>query len=112
MATLVVDTITRGGVNPNYNAADAGGDDFMNDAERRTFLAVNNESAETVTVTIATSATMDGLQVADRDVAVGAGAEAFIGPFPPNIYNQADGTIHVTYSAVTDVLVAALKLAG
>jgi hypothetical protein len=111
MATLNVDTITRAGVSPNYNAAEVGGDDFMNDAERRTFLAVNNESAGTVTVTIATSATMDGLQVADRAVAVGAGAEIFIGPFPANIYNQSNGTIHVTYSAVTDVQVAALKLA-
>jgi hypothetical protein len=111
MATLAVDTITRSGVAPNYNAAGVGGDDFMNDAERRTFLAVNNESEASVTVTIATATTMDGLQVADRAVQVGAGAEVFIGPFPPNIYNQANGTILVTYSAVTDVQVAALKLA-
>ena len=112
MAELVVDVITRAGISPNYNDADVAGDTFMNDAERRTFLAVKNNSVATVTATIATPATLDGLQVADRAVAIGAGAEVFIGAYPPNVYNQANGTISVTYSAVTDVQVAALKLPG
>lgn len=111
MALLDVDTIARTGVSPNYNDAAVGGDTFMNDTERRTFLAVRNNGASSITVTIATAMTVDGLQVADRAVSVGAGVEMFIGPFPPNIYNQADGTISVTYSAVADVQVAALKVA-
>lgn len=60
------------------------------------------------TVTVQTPGTVDGQAVADRTIALGTNAERFIGPFPVDVYNQADGQVYIDYSAVTAVTVAVL----
>ena len=55
------------------------------------------------TVTVETPATVDGLAVTDLTATVGAAKQHVIGPFPPQVYNQADGTVKVTFSAAADV---------
>lgn len=51
------------------------------------------------TVTVQTPGTVDGLAIADSTPAVGATKQHVLGPYPTTIYNQADGTIQVTFSA-------------
>ncbi len=107
MATLTALSISRDGVAVSGAAAAVGGDKFGNNGSQ--MLYVNNASVGSVNVTLATSQTVDGQAVADRVVAVAAGAAKMIGPFKPSQYNDVDGFVQVTYSAVTTVTVAVYK---
>lgn len=110
MATLTVQTISLTGLEPTYAAAAAGGDEFPNDG--RTFLHVKNTNAATRTVTINSRSNCD--QGFDHDPAVVIDAttgDTMIGPFDTARFNDpATGRVSVTYSAVTGVTVAAIKL--
>jgi hypothetical protein len=109
---LTVSTITRAGITDTLAAANADGSRFSNDG--KTFLEVANASGDTITVTVETPGTVDGLAIADLEVAVPDGTTKFIGPFPPSLYNQLAGSytgyVYVTYSSATTVTVAAWRL--
>lgn len=111
---LAVQTLTDDGVVPSYSAAPAGGTELPGDGD--TVLHVKNGSGVSINVTVQTGGTLEGEPVADKVVAVAAGAEKFIGPFRPAAYNQPVGAashankVIVDYSAVTTVTIAAFKL--
>jgi hypothetical protein len=104
MAVLSTVTAVRTGVSVAGVAATAGGDTFTNTGAET--LHVFNGDASPITVTLTTTATVDGLAVADRAVTVAAGARLAIGPFKRLEYGA---TVSVAYSAVTSVTVAVLK---
>mgnify|MGYP005823896815 CR=1 FL=1 len=107
---LVPQQITRAGLAPAFSAAVADGHSVANDGH--VFIEVKNASGSAVTVTVQTPGMVDGLAIAELQVSVPAtNGDKMIGPFPPGIYNQADGTIYVDFSAVTSVTVAALRMA-
>ncbi len=112
MATLPVQDITRSGLNPSYVAASVSGDEFANDGS--VYPEVVNGSGVSVTVTIVSQSTDDGLAVADRTVVVPAGERRKIGPFPKATYNVTSGAsagrVQMTYSAVTSVTVGVFRL--
>ncbi|MEK7765269.1 MAG: hypothetical protein AAB368_03430 [bacterium] len=110
-----VEDIVRTGLAATYTAAPGtgAGNGFSIQNDGRTILHVKNVAAGgDCVVTIVTPNTVDGLALADRTVTVADGAERFIGPFPPSIYNESDGTIRVDFSEITNVTLAALRMAG
>lgn len=111
MAILATQSVTRAGLTPAYGAAAAGGDKFTpND---RTVLHVKNASAASVTVTVDVPAeAFPGAAIADTAVAVPAGSERLIGPFPPRYYADPTdaGLADVTYSASASVTVGAFRV--
>ncbi len=115
MAALTIQTVAEAGLNPSYAAAASGGDTAKNEAGD-TFLHVKNgdASAHTVTVTAQrTSQTVQGMGAmtkANVQVSVPASGERMIGPFAPLAFNDANNDIAITYSSVTSVTVAAVKL--
>jgi hypothetical protein len=108
MADLTVQNIDRSGLSPSYGTCAGGGDQFLNASN--TFIHVKNGDASPHTVTIVTQSTSDGLAVADRAVAIPAGEERLIGPFPSAIYDDGNGKVQLTYDAVTSMTIAALRL--
>lgn len=114
MATLTVQSVVRTGLNPSLVAAAGGGDEFVNDSGGDTFFWVDNGGGGSVTVTIASQATAQpGLVATDLAVAVPAGEQRMIGPFPPGTstaFNDGAEKVQVTYSGVTSVTVAAIKV--
>jgi hypothetical protein len=113
MADLVTQVVTNTGLAPAYAAASAGGDKVVApDAD--TFLHVKNTGGSPVTVTVATPGTAaGGLAIADISVSVPATTgDRMIGPLPAEYYaNPADsGKAAVTYSGVTGVTVAAIRV--
>lgn len=109
MAQLASQAVTRGGLSPSYANAAAGGDTFT--PTRDTVLHAKNGSGASITVTVATPGTEIGLPIADVAVAVPAGEERLIGPFPHEHFaDPADGLAHITYSDVTSLTVAALEI--
>lgn len=94
-ATLTVVDCVRSGVANTVTAAIAEGAKFANDGQ--TFLYCLDTVGNAV-LTFKTPGTVDGLAIAEMTATVVADATAgaLIGPFPPSIYNQSDGTVHVT----------------
>ncbi len=110
MATLATQPISRAGIVPAFAAAAAGGDKFA--PTKDTYLQVKNASAGSITVTIVTPKTTSyGSEIADNVIAVAAGSERLIGPFPYEHYaNVVGGLGDITYSAVTSLTVGAFAL--
>lgn len=116
MATLTVqDLVKSGGLEATYAAAAVGGDVMPNDG--RTLLHVKNGSGGNITVTAAAVITSVDLGPtygpytrANVAVQVDAGEERFIGPFPQQAFNNASGQVAMTYSGVTSLTVAALRV--
>jgi hypothetical protein len=111
LATLATQSITRAGVVPSYAAAAGGGDAFT--PTKDTWLHAKNGSGGSITVTIVTARTdAIGNAIADNAIAIAAGAEKLIGPFPAEHYQDSStGLAAVTYSGVTSLTIGAFALA-
>lgn len=113
MATLTRQKIVSSGLAASYGSAAAGGD-VVDNSDGKTVLHVKNAGGGSINVTITaqdTSVDAAGygtITVSNLVVAVPAGAERFIGPFPKRAFNNASKQIAITYSGVTSVTIAAL----
>lgn len=113
MATLTAQTLAESGLDATYAAASAGGDDVINPTDKRLFLHVKNGDASSHTVTVAAldnSVDVVGygpVTKPDVSVAIPAGEDRFIGPFPHAAFGS---SLPITYDAVTSVTIAALHL--
>ena len=114
MAELTIQQITEAGGSVTYTAANSGGDTADNGGG--TFLHIKNGGGSEITVTITAQTTSvdssiyGDLTKANASIAIAASGEAFIGPFKQSAFNNANGEIAITYSAVTSVTIAALYM--
>lgn len=60
------------------------------------------------TLTVVTQATVDGKAIADDTITQAAGKDVLIGPFPPDIYNNASGQLEIQVSAAVNL--AAIRM--
>lgn len=109
MATLAAVKVTRAGINTAGAAASVGGDEFVNTGTE--LLFVSNGGGAPINVTVVTQATVDGMAVPDKVVAIPAGESRLIGPFPKQWYNDGAGKVQVTYSGVDTVTVKVIQQA-
>ena len=110
---LPVTNIIRTGVgNPGVLVAgdDANNHSFVNDG--RTLISVLKTGAAAGILTFKTPGTVDGLAISEQAVTPGVHAtqNTLIGPFPPSIYNQSDGTVHVDLDSETTFSLGAFRL--
>lgn len=94
-------------LNATYSAASGGGDTF--DPAGGTFLHVKNASGGSITVTLVTTATANGLAVADQATTVPAAGERFIKPPADRLVKDANGKAAITWSSPTSVTFAVLN---
>ncbi len=71
---------------------------------------VKNGSAGAITVTANSQVACNQGFDHDQTVSVPAGSELWIGTFAPDRWNDSSGKVQVTYSAVTSVTVAAVRV--
>jgi L-2-hydroxyglutarate oxidase LhgO len=115
MAQLAIQLITAAGLEAAYAAAAEAGDTFHPNGGERTFLHVKNGAGATRTVTVAAVADtvrapgVGVIAVPDMVVAITAGEERMIGPFP-SAYVSSAGLVSVTYDDEASVTVAAIEL--
>jgi hypothetical protein len=101
---------TSSGITPAYSTPDTvNGNMFSNDGQ--TILHVKNASGGSINVTLTTPNAPDGNAVADKIVAVPAGAERMISNLSPAIYSQPGsstdvGYCYVDFSSATSVTAA------
>lgn len=105
---ITAQVATPAGLAPAFEPANVDGNSFVLRQSRA--LRVKNGSGASVNVTIPTPGTVDGLAIADRVVAVAAGADMLIGLGRGDVYRQTDGSVYVDYSAVTSVTVAVIDV--
>lgn len=96
------------GTTMTANNASAGGDSVANQRLNTTLWVING-SGGSINVTVAAQVTTRGgdatypaQTVSNVVVAVGAGAQKLIGPFPA-AYNDGNGNLQVTWSATSSV---------
>jgi hypothetical protein len=107
LATLTTQVVPHAGLAPTFAAATSGGDKAATGTG--VAFAVKNGGGSSITITFAVPQTVDSLAVTSRTVSVAAGAESYI-PLPDLYKNSSDGLAHITYSAVTTVTVAVLRV--
>jgi hypothetical protein len=107
MAALATQTVSHTGLAVAFSAATSGGDTCATGSGL--VLLVKNGDASSHSVTLATPGTVDGLAIADRTVAVAAGVTAMI-PLPDLYRDPATGLCSLTYTAVTSVTVAVVRV--
>lgn len=108
--TLTPQQVVRTGLAPVFGAWDAGLQHaFANDG--RMFVEVKNTAVAAHTVTIQTPGTVDALAIAERTVIIPANTgDVMIGPFPPSVYNQADGMVYLDIDVATTTTLAVIRL--
>jgi hypothetical protein len=102
--SVTTQKITRAGLVPVLTAATVNNDVIDAGA---VFLQVANGSAGSISVTVNSPLTVDGLSVGPLVVAVAAGVTKLIGPFPVATFARAIapdiGRVYVDYSAFASV---------
>jgi hypothetical protein len=108
MSTLTNQSIVAAGLEATYAACAGGGDDFVNSG--KDFIHIKNGHTSPQTVTINSQAACN--QGFDHDIAVEVtnGEERLIGPFPKDRFNNASDKVLLTYSGVTALTIAILRL--
>lgn len=94
-----------------YSAAALEGHAVENNG--KVILHIKNDSATSVTITVRSGYSVNGLKLADRVITVAANSAVFIGPLDTTIYNQTDGTagqVAIDYSSIEGVTIAALLM--
>jgi len=105
MAELTVQTVSRTGVTPTYQALGAS-DTFANDGY--TVLLIKNGHSADCTVTAAITRTVDGVAPAGKSITVPATTgEKLFGPFPSTDYGS---TVTITTSHQTSMTAACFKI--
>lgn len=107
MATLTPQVISPDGDAITPVAAAGGGDSVNIDAHG--FLLVTNGGGSPVTVTMVVPGSEYGVARADIATSVPAGATRYFGPLVADLADT-DGLIDITYSGVTSVTVAHVRL--
>jgi hypothetical protein len=107
MATLTVTQLSIAGAADAPVAVAGGGDEFPNSG--REWVEIINGDSNPTTVTFTTPATVQGVAIADPTVTVAAGARKKVGPFPPELFNNANGRVTMTYSNSTDITVGVYR---
>ncbi len=91
----------------------ANGNDFGNNG--RQFLWVKNGDSGSHNLTIKTYPKGDapgGLDFSDEVIAIAAGVEKLVGPFPPSIFNDAANRVQLDWSASTSMKVQVVEFAS
>jgi hypothetical protein len=105
---ITVQQMTSAGLEATTAAANVDGNYFINNG--KTFLHVINGSASDITVTIDSPTECSQGGTHDVPVLVSAGEERFIGPLNQGRFNDDNGRVNVTYTAVTTVTVACISI--
>lgn len=109
MALLTPQQISLVGTSPAYGSAAAGGDTVAPDD--RAFLHIKNTNGATRDVTIVTPGTTFGQANADVVKTVPATTgDVMMGPLVPALADPTTGLISITWSAVTGITVAVVKV--
>lgn len=107
---LTPDPAQLTGVAANYNAGLLTTNTYLIRNDGKTLLHVKKSGAGICVVTVTPQTTDRGLAITPLAVSIPATTgDKFIGPFPPDVFNDINGDIYVTLSDITGLTVAAVQ---
>lgn len=107
---ITVQQISRTGLEETLEAAQTDGNSWNNTGKE--ILHIINGATD-VLITVATPRGVDGQVTTSRVVTCSANEERFIGPFPPEDFNQRGALgdiVHCDYDSVANVTVAVIRI--
>ena len=108
---IAVEKPGAAGAAPTRNGALSIADTYLVRNDGQVLLLFEKSGAGACTVTIQTPVQVGGLAVAERTINVPATTgDVAGGPFPASIYNDALGDMRLTFSEVTGLTIAALRV--
>ena len=116
MATLGVRKVLESGLQFAATAATSDGDEFVNTGSEILVVHNANTSDTDINVTITAQQTsfedprLGTLTKSNIVVACNEGEIEFIGPFPQEAFNDTNGKVQITYSAVTNLKVDVIRI--
>ena len=106
MGTITARKITEAGLAESLTGAATGGDEFLDTGIE--FLHIVNDHASvgyTISITAQTTSVRHPnygvLTKANQTIDVAAGAEAFMGPFRQNSFNDTNSKVQITYTVTS-----------
>ena len=106
---LTVQEIGISGAQMTYAAANVDGHSVPAGNAGDLWLEIKNGGGASITVTIPSTGKKNGVDVEDVTVSLPAGENRHITNLSAGVSAQTDGTIHINYSSVTSVTVAAFR---
>lgn len=111
VALSATQQIDDGGIAPAYQGTLSTSDTYTFSNDGRVFLHVKKTGAGACTATITTPGTVRGKAIADATVSIPATTgDKLIGPFPPDLYNDASGLVTIAFSDIAGLTVAVVRL--
>jgi hypothetical protein len=107
MANLAAKTVSGAGVSVPITTTPAGGGDAFDNDGRTIFIA--KTAGTVITLTFDSLVPSNYGTDVNYVVATPATGNTFIGPFDPSRFNDANGRVGVTYSAVTGLTVDVVR---
>lgn len=103
--TLTVYDVLRAGRSITDNDTTvATANDYYFPNDGKTILHVANASGSTLTLTIETPNTVDGMAISDKTATLATAKSSVFGPYPPGIYNDENGNVHATFDQIVDII--------
>jgi len=115
MATLTPQKIIDAGTTETLVSATSTGDEFVNSGVELIHIQ-NGHASNSYNVTVKAQVTnihhpqFGSVTKSNTVKAVGAGQDAYIGPFKQSAFNDPNNKVQITYSGVTTLKVAVLYL--
>lgn len=97
------------GILPAYQAGLTAVDTFTFSNDGQIFVHLK-KGLNPCNVTVKARASVRGKAVPDQVIVLAAGSELMIGPFPPDLYNDATGLVSLLFSEVTGLIAAVIRL--
>lgn len=108
---LTVNQLSLDGVRvDNAAAANVDGHSVPNTGSETVILYIKNGGGAPITVTFKTNHTVAGITLDPKTATITNAQDGLFSPFPKTPFNQADGDIHIDFSAVTTVTIKAYKV--
>lgn len=112
--SIPVSKIVRTGFTPVAATASdhANGMQFVNNGATWLEVVSSDGGSQTIGFILGTGASslVDGLTLPEKIITIPAGATRLIGPFPPQLYNQAGSLVFVDPSIITTLAIRAYTL--
>lgn len=109
---VAVEQLSPAGIDLTDTGSLSTGNTYLIPNDGNVFLHIKKSGAGSCIVTVATPGNVDGNVIADLAVTVAATTgDKMIGPFKPEVYNDGNGKLNVTFSEVTGLTIAAARVA-
>lgn len=109
---LATQQLTRTGAAPTYTGSLSTSNTYYSKNNGNTFIHMKKSGAGDAVPTLQTPISVDGNAVAEKTLTTvpATTGDIMAGPFPPEVYNDANGDIRYSFDNITGLTVAVIQV--